>query len=212
MKYAPLFIGAACFGSLALTGCEQAQEAKNAYSAIATTTKAAKEINNNMEASQSRLEERKKRGDTLALNYKELQKYLPASPAGYTPDGDPEGQSTNMANMHMSTASQKYKKGDQTLRVSLIDYNSAAPLFMGATAMMNTGMEMEDDNQLMRGIKMDKEGVKGMETLEKKEHKATVTLGIGDRFLATVEASGQDNTDLVKSVAESLSLDELAKK
>lgn len=201
---------AACL--LAFTGCEQAQEAKNAYSAIATTTKAAKEMANNMEATQSRLEERKKHGDTLALNYKELQKYLPASPAGYTADGGPEGQSTNMANMHMSTASQKYKKGDQTLNVSLIDYNSAAPLFAGATAMMNTGMEMEDDNQLMRGIKLDKAGVKGMETLEKKNHKASVTLAIGDRFLATVEASGQDNTDLVKSVAEGLSLDELVKK
>ncbi|WP_210521347.1 hypothetical protein [Hymenobacter terricola] len=206
-----LSVCAAC-ASLAMAGCEQAQEAKNAYSAIATTTKAAKEMSNSMQAAQSRQEERKQRGDTLALNYKELQKYLPASPAGYTADGGPEGQSTNMANMHMSTASQKYKKGDQTLSVALVDYNSAAPLFMGATAMMNSGLEMEDDNQLTRGLKLDKTGVKGMETLDKKEHKATVVMGIGDRFLATVEASGQDNTDLVKSVARNLDLDALAKR
>lgn len=207
-----LFICAAALSALTFTSCEQAQEAKNTYSAIVTTSKAAKEMASNMETAQSRQEDRKQRGDTMALPYKELQKYLPASPAGYTADGGPEGQSTNMASMHMSTAEQKYKKGDQTLKVALVDYNSAAPLFMGATAMMNSGLEIENDDQLMRGLKLDKPGMKGMETLDKKDHKASVVMGVGDRFLVTVEASGQNDTELVKSVAKELDFGTLAQK
>ena len=198
--------------SLSLTGCQQAQDAKNAYSAVVTTTKAAKEMANGLEAAQAKQATRRQQGDTLAINYKELQKYLPASAEGYATEGGPAGQSMNMGGMHLSTAEQNYKKGDQTLKVSLVDYNSAAPLFMAATAMMNSGREMEDDNQLTRGLDLKQDGVKGMETLDKQSHKATVVLGISDRFLATVEASGQNDTELVKSVAKSLNLSELAKK
>lgn len=211
MKTLLLSAGAAAC-ALLLSGCEKAREAKNAYSAVVTSTKAAKEMASNMESAQQQLEARKQRGDTMALPYKELQQYLPASPAGFAPDGDPEGQSTNMGSMHLSTAGQKYRKGEQTLSVSLVDYNSAAPLFMGATAMMNNGLEIEDDDQLLRGLKLDQPGVKGMETLDKKGHKATVTMGVGDRFLVTVEASGQNDTELVKSVAGSLDLGGLAKR
>ena len=198
--------------TLTIAGCQQAQDAKNAYSAVVTTTKAAKEMANGMEAAQAKQATRRQHGDTLAINYKELQKYLPASAAGYATDGSPEGQSMNMGGMHLSTAEQKYKKGDQTLKVSLVDYNSAAPLFMAATAMMNGGLEMEDDNQLTRGLNLGQADVKGLETLDKKEHKATVVLGIGDRFLASVEATGQTDTELVKSVAKNLDLSGLAKK
>jgi hypothetical protein len=202
----------AAAGLLVLTNCEQARDAKNAYSAVVTTTKAAKEMAAGLEQAQQQQEARKQRGDTLALNYKELQKYLPASPAGFVPAGQPEGQSTNMANVHMSTASQQYQKGDQTVTVALVDYNGAAALFMGATAMMNNGLEIEDDQQLMRSLKLDRPGVKALETLDKQEHKATVTMGVGDRFLVTVEASGQQDTELVKTVANSLDLDALAKR
>lgn len=212
MKY---FLRSVCaflgFG-LALSGCDQAQEAKNAYSAVVTTAKAAEGITKTMEAAQARQEERKEKGDTLALNYKELQKYLPASPAGFAAAGAPEGQSTNVAGMHLATSSQQYEKGDQRLTVSLVDYNSAATLFMGATAMMSAGLEVEDDNQLMRSFKPDKPGVKGLETFDKKERKATVLMGIGDRFLVTVEATGQTDTELVKSVATALDLGALAKR
>jgi hypothetical protein len=209
----PLLLPAGVVAGLLLTtGCEQARDAKNAYSAVVTTTKAAKEMAANLESAQERQAQRQQRGDTLAISYKELQRYLPASPAGYAPDGQPEGQSTNVANLHMSTASQEYKKGEQTLKVALVDYNGAATLFMGATAMMNNGMEIEDDNQLMRSLKLDQPGVKGLETLDKKDHKAAVTMAVGDRFLVTVEASGQNDTELVKSVANSLDLAPLARR
>lgn len=212
MKQFFFFAAAAMVSGGCLTGCQQAQDAKNAYSAVVTTTKAAKEMTNNFEAAQARQEARKQHGDTMAINYKELQKFLPTTVADYAPEGTPGGESMNMSGMHLSSAEQEYKKGEQTLKVSLVDYNSAAPLFMAATAMMNSGLEMEDDNQLTRGLNLKQDGVKGMETLDKKAHKATVVLGIGDRFLATVEASGQNDTELVKAVATGLDLAALAKR
>jgi hypothetical protein len=152
-----------------------------------------------------------KRGDTLAINYKELQKRLPSAIEGYTASGDPEGQSMQMTGMHYSTAKQNYKKGDETLSVQLMDYNGAAAMFTAATAMMGSGMEIEDDNQLMRGVDMGIPGVKAYETLEKKNHKAGLVLGIADRFFVAIEASGQNDTGLVKSAAKSLDIASLAK-
>ena len=195
---------------LGLTGCEQARDAKNAYSAVVTSTKAAKEMASGMQEVQARQEDRAKRGDTLAINYKELEKYLPATAASFTPEGNPEGQSMQMPGMRYSMAKQNYRKGDETLSVTLMDYNGAAPMFLAATAMMNTGMEMENDDQLMRGLDLGLPGVKAFETLEKKNHQATIVLSVANRFLATVEASGQNDTELVKSVAKGLKLSKIS--
>jgi hypothetical protein len=200
--------------SIALTsllGCEQAREAKNSYNAIVTTTKAAKGMAANMEAAQSRQEERVKRGDTLAINYKDLEKHLPAAIAGYAADGAPEGQSMQMTGMHYSTAQQKYKKGDETLNIQLMDYNGATAMFSASTAIMSAGMEMENDDQIMRSTNLGLAGVKAYETIGKKDHKASLILGVADRFFVSIEATGQNDSELVKTAAKSLDLEALAK-
>ena len=206
-----LRLGAAVCAGFVLAGCQQAQEAKNSYSAIVASTQAVKEMGKNLDAAQERQKQRRERGDTLAIGYKELQKYLPASPAGYAPSGTPEGENMNMPQAHFSSASQQYLLGDKTLKVALVDYNAAAPLFMASTAMMNSGLSMEDDSQLLRGVDLGLPNTKGIETLDKKDHKATVVLGVADRFLVTVEASGQDDIKMVEDVAKNLNLKEMAK-
>lgn len=202
---------AACVVALA-TGCEQAREAKNTYNAVVTTTKAAEQMATNLESAQARQAERAKRGDTLAINYKELQQYLPSGPvAGYAAEGKPEGQTVQMTGAHYSTASQDYKNAEQTLSVTLMDYNGAAAMFTAATAMMNVGMSIENDEQVMRGVDLGIPNVKAFETLDKKDRKASLVLGVADRFFVSVEATGQDNTELVQEVAKKIDLTKLAK-
>ncbi len=204
-----LFLSVALVGSL--TACEQAQEAKNAYSALSTTAKASQHMAENMKAAEVRQTDRVKRGDTLAINYKELEKRLPATLAGYTVVGEPEGQSMQMSGMHYSSAKQKYRKDDQSMTVTILDYNGAASMFTAATMMMNTGLEIENDDQIMRGTDLGIAGVKAYETFGKKDHQATLMTSVADRFFVTVEATGQQDTNLVKDVAKSLNLAELAK-
>lgn len=204
-----LLLSAALFGGL--TACEQAQQAKNAYSAVSSMAKAGKTVEADLKTSELRQTERIKRGDTLAINYKELKKRLPAAIAGFAADGEAEGQSMQMSGLHYSTAKQKYRKGDETLTITLMDYNGAAPMFMAATMMMNTGLEMENDEQIMRGTDLGLTDVKAYETLGKKNHNASLMSSVADRFFVTVEATGQQDTELVKTAAKSLNLEELAK-
>ncbi|MGI4870697.1 MAG: hypothetical protein ACRYFX_05895 [Janthinobacterium lividum] len=197
---------------LALTSCQKAQEASKAYDAVVASGKAAENMKNNLEASQARQDERRQHGDTLAISYQELQKYLPAAPTGYTADGPPQGEKTDVDGMHVSTASQQYRNGDKSLRVTLVDYAGAGALFTAATALMGGGLKIEDDNQYVRSFDPSQAEVKGLETFEKKSHKATIILGVADRFLATVEATGQNDAELAKSVAKTWPLGELAKR
>ncbi|GAA4350692.1 hypothetical protein GCM10023185_08700 [Hymenobacter saemangeumensis] len=194
-----------------LAGCEQASEAKKSYNAIVTTTKAAESLSASMEEAQTHQAERVKRGDTLSINYKELHKLLPSAIEGYTAEGEPEGESVQMPGMQYSSTKQRYRKGEETLSVQLVDYNGAATMFTAATAMVGTGIAVEDETQLMRSLDLGMKGVKGYEKLDKQGHQASVLLGVADRFFVTLEATGQKDTELVKSAARQLKLSGLAR-
>ncbi len=196
---------------LLLISCEQVQEARNTYNTVASTARAAKNVGAAMQAAEQKRAERAKRGDTLSLNYKQLQRYLPGSVAGFAAAGGPTGESVILSGVSYSTCEQTYAKGDQRLKIQLVDYNGANALYAGATAMMSAGFSQENDEELMRGCELGVVGVKGWETLQKKEGKASVALGVGNRFFVAVESDGQRDTEFVKQVARNLDLQALAK-
>ncbi|MFN6943771.1 MAG: hypothetical protein ACK4ND_02415 [Cytophagaceae bacterium] len=195
-----------------LSSCgESIQDAKNAYSVM----KNASEISDNYVKAQSeaqkKLEERRAKGDTLAMNYKELQKFLPSEIKGYTGEGEIEGNSVNMEGMSYSSVEHNYKKGDSYLNISLVDYNSAHDLYSGLTAMWATGMSIEDNNQIANGTSLKNGTLKGWEVYHKEEKRAELMLGVVGRFFLSISLDQQDNTDLIKEIAESLDLSELEK-
>ncbi|MBC7893598.1 MAG: hypothetical protein H7Y12_15380 [Sphingobacteriaceae bacterium] len=186
------------------TSCDGIQKAKEA----ATAVSAAKNYAENVESGQKKAEERRAKGDTLAIAYTDLQQYLPASVAGYEKDGEPEGQTMNMSGMSYSTAAQSYKKGDETLKITVTDYNGAYALFGMATAMMSTGYSMENADEKVGPIDL---GVgKGYETIRKKDKNASVVVALSDRFFVQAEASGQENADFVKEAVKSMDLSKLS--
>ncbi|RTQ49560.1 hypothetical protein EJV47_12100 [Hymenobacter gummosus] len=153
---------------------------------------------------------RAQRGDTVSLPYAELQKFLPPRIEGFVREGQPQGESVQMGGISYSTCEQRYRRGQQHLKVQVVDYNGAQALFAGATALMNDNIWQESDEQLMRGCNLGLPGVRGYETMQKMEHRAAVALGVGDRFFVSVESTGQDDTRLVKAVAQTLDLHALA--
>jgi hypothetical protein len=187
-----------------LTSCDGVQKAKEA----ATAVQAAKSYAENVETGQKKAEERRAKGDTLALAYGELQKYLPASVEGYEKDGDPEGQTLNMAGASYSMAAQRYKKGDETLKITITDYNGAYALFGMATAVMATGYSMENADEKVGPVDL---GVgKGYEDIKKKDKTVSVMVGLSDRFFVQAEATNQENSDLVKEAIKRMELQKLA--
>ena len=204
-------------GTLMLTtGCERVQQARDAASNVATLTKAASSMEKTMNDANARMVVRRERGDTLAIPYKELQGYLPAEVEGYKRVGEPEGSQMGMTGMTYSMASQKYQMGEgesaKTLNVSIVDYNAAGAVYAGATAMLGSGFAAEDENERMQSTDLGIAGVKALETYNKKQHQATIAAGISDRFLVTVEADKQDDTELVKSAVKALDLSKFAER
>ena len=197
-------------GAALLTSCEKAQKAQEAYHNMSALQDAGEKMQQGMDAAKDRHAERVKTGDTLSLPYKDLEAYLPATVEGYTGE-EPSGQSMKTAGISFSTASRTYKQGDQSVEVNVVDYNGAGDLYQGASAMFALGLESEDDENLTRSATLKQDGVKGMETLSKKNGDASLSMAVGDRFIVTVKATGQKDLALVEQVAQQLDLAKLAK-
>ena len=96
--------------AVVLMACgEKIKQAQQAMDVAKGLTKAAADLPAAMEAAEKRRQERIERGDTLALPYEELGKYLPESIAGYTAQGEMQGQSMKMQGMlGYSSANRRY--------------------------------------------------------------------------------------------------------
>ncbi len=199
--------------SLAFSSCfggkpkEEETKTTNPLQAIANMEK---NVVTGTSAADAKMKARKAKGDTLAMPYADLEKYLPASLDGYKVDEQPTGTSMNMTGMSYSSAEVSFKndKGNN-VKVTLIDYNAAYGMYSGMTAMWASGLSVDSPEEKADGIKFDGD-VAGWEDYHKKTKEADVTLGIGYRFYLTVHAENQDNTDFAKSVAKSIDLSKLS--
>jgi hypothetical protein len=202
-----------CVSTFLFAGCgasEKVEQMENAMKVVQNADEIVDQTNANNDLAQKRMEERRQKGDTLAMPYKKLQEYLPSAPAGYTAE-DPAGESMNMPGASYSQARIRFTKGNDEITVTMTDYNQAYAIYQGAVAVWAMGMEFDNDTETAKGYKLPYELSGGWERFEKNSKNATLTLGVGSRFFIEVKASNQNNTDFVKSLANSMKLEELSK-
>ena len=162
--------------------------------------------------SEARSDERRKKGDTLSIPYKDLEAYLPQI-SGYSSDSGPKGSQTSTPGMgSWSQAEQDYHNGDKRVNVSIMDYNSAHEAFIGLTSLFGLGIAYEDDDKKQGSVDMGTKDVKGYETIYKKDKKAELALVISDRFVINLKAEGENDESFLKNIAKSMRLGELAEK
>lgn len=199
---------------ISLTACDKTREARNQANAVVAASRAAASLGDQAAAMQARTDARRAKGDTLAIPYKDLQAYLPATVAGYQKAGEPQGSMMNMPGMSYSTCAQEYRAGTdenpKNLKVTIVDYNGAAAMYAGATTVLGSGFSMEDDQQRIQSLDLGLKSVKALETYQKQDHRATITAGVADRFFVSVEADQQEDSELVKQVVQQLDLKKLA--
>jgi len=197
-----------------LISCEKASELKQAADNVESFTKAASNMEGNMAAAEQRREERRKRGDTLAIPYQELQKYLPQNISGYAAQ-EPEGTTMNSDMGSYSAASRRYTKAgadgyEEYVEVSIVDYNATAEMFTGLTSMWGANFSMEDANGYTKSFDPGfKDGI-GWEHYDKNNKNSELSYGLGDRFIVTIKSSNQPDNELAKNIGKSMKLDELA--
>lgn len=146
-----------------------------------------------------------------AMNYKDLQAYLPTTISGYEA-GELDGQSMNMSGMSFSIAEIEFSKenGDY-VKITLMDYSAAIGLYQAATAMWSMGMSFEDDESIAKSVQWE-DNIVGWEEYRKIDKEAKLALGIGDRFFLSIEASEQTDMTLVNSIAKKIDLTSLSNK
>ena len=195
----------------AVIGCsEKAKEAKDAATAAQVMVGATDKMKESMDASQKFYADRKAKGDTIAMEYKALEEYLPKDIAGYKPEGGPTGNKTSMQGFSLSTAEQSYiaTGGDASnparIKVSLADYGGTEGAYGVASLPLSFAMSSEDDHHRMGSKKFDTPYTAGIEEYNKDNKDAKVSVGTRYRYWITVEASNQkdDQSAMVSSVAE----------
>ena len=154
------------------------------------------------------IEAKKDQGDTLAMAYENLIKFLPANVAGYIPKDNGTGKTDHSNGSSWSMAEKIYVNGNKKIKITLADYNGAYGLYAGATAIFSLDKtENKEERSLAITLKNGK--WKAWESYKKVSREAFLITGINDRFLLTLEAEDQIDTELIKSVAENLDLDKL---
>lgn len=213
MKYAyPLAALALCIGLSSCGADEKVSQMQQAYDNAKSLVEAGEDIDKLQKQMEARQAERRKRGDTLAMPYQELQKYLPAAISGYSAAA-PEGQTMSVPGASYSSAQCRYTNGTgDAVSVTIMDYNAAASM-LGAYAMYaKAGFAVEDNHSTTKSFDPGIEYSGGWEQYMKDEKKAEVHYILADRFLVSISAANQSDTKLVKDIASSMALKELAAK
>lgn len=162
------------------------------------------------EEKNERWEKRKAKGDTLAMPYKDLEAYLPDI-SGYTKDGGPQGSQTNIPGAgNWATAEQNYTNGDKHIKVSMVDYNASFQSLQGLTAAYKMGWSSEDDNQKQQKVDLGVNDAAAYETIYKKDKHATMAIVVADRFMISIDMTGDNDEGNLKNVAKSINLGKLA--
>lgn len=172
----------------------------------------AETMSKEVEKSNDRWGERRAKGDTLAMPYKELQAFLPDI-TGYTKSGGPKGNQMNMPGMgSWSQAEQQYENGDKRMSVKIVDYNASYAAFSGVTALYKMGFSSEDDSKKQGSVDLGIKNVAAYETVYKQEPNAQIAMIVADRFFVEIESNGSNDMGLVTGIAKSIAGSGLAGK
>lgn len=198
--------------SLLAAACKGKAKKEGPIESLSDVKEYSEKVKESVDASTSKMEARRAKGDTLAMPYKDLEVYLPEI-SGYTKEGEPKGSQMNMPGMgSWSQAEQEYKNGDKTLKVQIMDYNAAYQAFVGLTAMYKMGFSQEDGDKKQGAADLGIKDVAAYETVYKKDQRGELTVIAGERFLIQINSDGSNDPSLLYSTAKSIKLNDLAAK
>lgn len=179
-------------------------EVKDGEVGITDALQAAKALSEGVTEANDRWEERKKKGDTTAIPYKDLEAFLPEV-SGYTKDGGPKGNQTNMPGLgSWSQTEQAYTNGEKRIKISIADYNSSQLAFTSATALYKLNISSEDDTKKQGSVDLGLKDVAGYETVYKERQEAELAIVAGDRFYINIDSDGSNDIDQLKSIGKDI--------
>lgn len=200
--------------SLSLAACSKcskdAQELNEAQQLLQQIPEATKNIQDQANLAQNLRNERIKRGDTLAMNYKDLMNFMPKEISGYKLE-TPQGESLNFGEMSYSQTTYNFTSPNGSVEIILADYNRVAELYTSMT-LWTTGISVENEQGYQKTYNPNIPNTVGYEQYDKSSKTANVMFAVAGRFFINVKAENQANTEFAKKVASMVNVAELAKK
>jgi hypothetical protein len=139
------------------------------------------------------------------VSFNALLPLLPESPAGFAPAGEPRGETTQAMGFKVSEVERNYAKGDQHLRIKIVDGAYNAFVYAGVT--MAAQFAHESTEGFEKGVTID--GNPGIEKWNKASRRGELDVVVAKRFLVSVEASPVES-DFARSVYNALDKAKLA--
>src|SRR5687768_17320566 len=121
----------AIMGTLCV-GCGEIQEAREQAEAISQLAEGVEKMAESQDEAQKFMEERKLKGDTVAMSSDELKAFLPTAIDGYKPKAEPSVARSDMGGFSFSTAEQEWvalssadTNNPALIKISLTDWGGS---------------------------------------------------------------------------------------
>jgi hypothetical protein len=171
---------------------------KNPFTALGQLTDAAKKA-----ADTAKEMQEMKPVDPISFNV--LLPLLPEAPGGFAAAGEPRGETTQAMGFKVTEVERSYTKGDQHLRIKIVDgaYNS----FIYAGVTMAAQFAHESTEGFEKGVTID--GNPGIEKWNKASKRSELDVVVAKRFLVSIDANPVE-ADFARSVYNALDKAKLA--
>lgn len=130
-----------------------------------------------------------------------LKGFMP-SISGYTADGETETMQTKMGELEYSVASQDYKNGDKSIKLTIADYNGIQQLTAAYSMFMN--MSVETNTEVTKGEKFN--GHNGWVNYKKDNSDAQIGVAVNDRLWIMAEGNNGTTIDELRAAINSMDL------
>jgi hypothetical protein len=159
-------------------------------------------IDKQMQAVEAKIEQRKKKGDTIATDYNILLSFIP-DVAGWQAE-QPEGSNLNVNGTQYSLASKTFKnsKGEE-ITIELYDYNTSLGMLTSSTMWKNYGLESDNNERYQKVSKFD--DIKDSwiyEEINKVDKITNVNYSLNDRYLLSITVEGQTDLNYANKLAK----------
>jgi len=171
---------------------------KNPFTALGQLTDAAKKA-----ADTAKEMQEMKPVDPVSFNA--LLPLLPETPAGFAAAGEARGETTQAMGVKVSEVERSYAKGDQHLRIKIVDGAYNPLIYAGVT--MAAQFARESTEGFEKGVTID--GNPGIEKWNKGSKQSELDVVVAKRFLVSIDASPVE-ADFARTVYNGLDKAKLA--
>lgn len=140
------------------------------------------------------------------VHFRQLLPFVDINLSGWEKDGEASGTTVKNQGITFTEVEGRYKKGDQTIQIKILDNPTVPMSFVGLGYTL--GLVMETTEESVKGTKIFE--YPALETVRFKDKEAKIEMLAANRFLVVIEGQGFTDVQALKEILSSMPLSKLA--